>query len=204
MHRETRSGPGTARARRRAWSAVAGAVALAGATTLAPALLSPAPAAAASTGCSVAYSTASEWPGGFTANLTITNTGSSALSSWTLTFTFGGDQQITSAWEDGSYTQSGENVSIANASYNGPVGAGGTATLGFQGTWNKSDTAPTSFAVNGVVCGGSTGSASPSTSASASASSSPTKSASPTTSASTSASSTATGTTTGGGNRARK
>lgn len=195
MHRETRTGPHTARTRRRAWAAVTGAVALAGATTLAPALLSPAPAAAASTGCSVAYSTASEWPGGFTANITITDTGSSALSSWTLTFAFGGDQQITSAWEDGSYTQSGENVSISNASYNGAIAAGGTASLGFQGTWNKSDAAPSSYSVNGVVCGGSTGSASPSTSTSASASSSPTKSASPTTSAS----STATGTPTGGG-----
>ena len=199
MHRETRSGPDAARFRRR-MAAVAGALALAAATTLAPALLTP--AAAASGGCSVAYSTASQWPGGFTANITVSNTSGAAWTGWTLAFAFGGDQQITSAWEDGSYTQSGANVSITNASYNGSVAAGGTAVLGFQGTWTNSDAVPASFSINGSVCGAGGGStsaspsasgttASPTASASASGSSSPTATAS--TSASASPSSTATG-----------
>ena len=54
--------------------------------------------ASAATGCSVAYATSSEWPGGFVANVTITNTGTSSINGWTLTFTYPGDQRVTNAW----------------------------------------------------------------------------------------------------------
>jgi len=100
--------------------------------------------------CHVTY-TPNQWQGGFTANVTIENTGSSAISSWTLTFTFPGDQKITSAW-NGVESQAGENVTIANESYNGSIAAGSSTTLGFQGTWTNSDASPTSFAVNGTAC----------------------------------------------------
>jgi len=102
--------------------------------------------------CHVTYTTSSQWAGGFTASVVIGNTGTSSIGNWTLTFTFPGDQKITSAWNDGSYSQSGENVSITNASYNGTIAAGGNTSVGFQGTWASSDAAPTSFAVNGVTC----------------------------------------------------
>jgi hypothetical protein len=101
-------------------------------------------------GCHVTY-TPNQWQGGFTANVTIANTGSSALTSWTLTFTFPGDQKITSAW-NGVESQTGEKVSIANESYNGAISAGGSTSVGFQGTWSSSDASPTSFAVNATTC----------------------------------------------------
>jgi hypothetical protein len=101
--------------------------------------------------CQVVYSTQSQWAGGFVAGITITNTGSSAISGWTLKFTFPGDQQITDTWS-GSSSQSGENVTITNASYNGSIAAGGNTSLGFQGTWTSSDAAPTSFTLNGTTC----------------------------------------------------
>jgi acetylxylan esterase len=102
--------------------------------------------------CQVSYQTTSQWTGGFTASATITDTGSAALSSWTLKFTFPGDQHITSSW-NGTATQSGENVTITNASYNGTVAAGGGSTsAGFQGTWTNSDATPTSFTLNGAAC----------------------------------------------------
>ena len=90
-------------------------------------------------------------PAGFTASVTITNTGTSALNGWTLKFTFPGDQHITSAW-NGTASQTGENVTITNASYNGTIAAGGNTSVGFQGTWTNSDAAPTSFTVNGATC----------------------------------------------------
>ena len=129
--------------------AVAGAVSLAAASTLAPALLSSASAATA--GCSVTYTTASQWAGGFVANLTITNTGSAALSSWTLTFTEGGDQKVTNAWS-ATVTQSGEAITATNLSYNGAIAAGGNTSFGFQGTWTASNAPPTSFTLNNVAC----------------------------------------------------
>ena len=101
--------------------------------------------------CQVVYTTTSQWPGGFTANITITNTGSSALSGWTLKFTFPGDQHITNAW-NGTAGQSGENVTITNASYNGTIAPGGSTSVGFQGTWTSSDAAPAAFTLNGGNC----------------------------------------------------
>jgi hypothetical protein len=101
--------------------------------------------------CQVTYTTQSQWAGGFVAQLTIANTGSSPVSGWTLAFTFPGDQKITNAW-NGVVTQSGENTSITNESYNGTIAPGGNTSLGFQGTWTNSDAAPTAFTVNGAAC----------------------------------------------------
>ena len=92
--------------------------------------------------CQVVYTTTDQWTGGFTASVAITNTDSSAISSWTLKFTFPGNQAITNAW-NGVENQSGENVTISNESYNGAIAAGGSTSLGFQGTWSTSDAAPT-------------------------------------------------------------
>jgi hypothetical protein len=100
--------------------------------------------------CTVTYSTTSQWTGGFTASVTIA-AGSSAIDGWTLKFAFPGNQQITNAW-NGVESQSGENVSITNESYNAGIPAEGSTSLGFQGTWSTSDAAPTSFTVNGVTC----------------------------------------------------
>jgi poly(hydroxyalkanoate) depolymerase family esterase len=101
--------------------------------------------------CHVTYSTTSQWAGGFTASVTIGNTSSTALSSWTLGFTFPGDQHVTSSW-NGTASQSGGNVTITNASYNGAIPASGSTAIGFQGTWTSSDAVPTAFTVNGAAC----------------------------------------------------
>ncbi|HUN33992.1 MAG TPA: PHB depolymerase family esterase [Trebonia sp.] len=102
--------------------------------------------------CSVVYSTTSQWTGGFTASVTITNTGSAAISGWTLNFTFPGDQKITSSWNTGTESQSGEAVTMTNASYNGAIAAGGNTSIGFQGTWTNSDAVPAAFTLNGAAC----------------------------------------------------
>ena len=101
--------------------------------------------------CKVAYSTQSQWGGGFVAGVTITNTGTSAITGWTLKFTFPGDQKITNAW-NGQESQSAENVTITNESYNATIAPGANTSLGFQGTWTNSDAVPTAFAVNGTAC----------------------------------------------------
>jgi cell division septation protein DedD len=100
--------------------------------------------------CKVSYGV-NQWSGGFTANLTITNTGSTALNGWTLAFTFPGNQQITQIWS-GVLSQQGNKVSITNASYNGSVAAGASVNLGFNGSWSGSNPSPTSFTLNGATC----------------------------------------------------
>src|SRR6516165_4875012 len=97
--------------------------------------------------CHVTYTRNSEWPGGFTAQVIIGNTGTTAINGWSLTFTFPGDQKITSNF-NGSFSQTGESATLTNASYNGTITPGASITDGFQGTWTSSDASPTSFAVN--------------------------------------------------------
>jgi hypothetical protein len=101
--------------------------------------------------CKVVYATQSQWGGGFVAGVTITNTGTSAISGWTLKFTFPGDQKITNAW-NGQESQIGEAVTITNESYNATISPGANTSLGFQGTWTSSDAVPTAFTVNGATC----------------------------------------------------
>ncbi|MFI6074083.1 non-reducing end alpha-L-arabinofuranosidase family hydrolase [Actinoplanes sp. NPDC051343] len=113
------------------------------------------PAQAATTGCSVNYAVSSQWQGGFGASVSITNLGD-ALNGWTLTWSFGGGQTVTQAW-NASVTQSGSAVTAKNVSYNGAVPTNGTVSFGFNGSWTSGNPVPMSFAVNGVSCTGSTG-----------------------------------------------
>lgn len=103
--------------------------------------------------CKVVYTITSQWPGGFTASLAITNTGTTAINGWNLVFAFPNGQTISQLW-NGSVTQSGANVTISSLSYNASIPAGQTlgSSPGFNGTWNGTDTAPTSFKLNGTTC----------------------------------------------------
>jgi Cellulose binding domain len=110
-------------------------------------------AAANASACTIGYQL-NQWSSGFTAQVQITNN-STALTSWTLTWTFAGNQQITSAW-NAQVTQSGAAVTAHNAGYNGSVPTGGSVQFGFQATFTGSNATPTNFAVNGISCGGNT------------------------------------------------
>jgi hypothetical protein len=103
-------------------------------------------------GCHVVYTRNSEWPGGFTAQVVITNTGKTAMTSWSLTFTYPGDEKVTSNF-NGGFSQTGENVTLTNASYNGAIAPGASVTDGFQGSWTSNDALPASFSINGAACG---------------------------------------------------
>ena len=104
------------------------------------------------TSCHVSYTVNSDWGSGFNVGITINNTGSTALSSWTLTWTWSGNQQISGAW-NGNESQSGAAVTITNASWNGSIAAGGNVSgIGFNGSYSGSNAAPTAFRLNGALC----------------------------------------------------
>lgn len=84
------------------------------------------------TTCHVTYERQSEWGGGFTANVTVNNTGTVAMNGWTVKFNYPGDQKITSAW-NATATQSGQTVTAVNVGYNGTIGPGGNTAFGVQG-----------------------------------------------------------------------
>ena len=111
------------------------------------------PAVVSGFACHIDYTVGSQWGGGFGAAITINNTGTTAISNWTLTWAFPDGQTVSQLW-NGIEVQNGANVSVTNESYNGSIASGGSYSgMGFNGTWNNTvNAAPTAFAVNGVAC----------------------------------------------------
>lgn len=103
--------------------------------------------------CSVHYAITNQWNTGFSASISITNTGSTAITGWNLTFNFPNGQTITQLW-NGTFTQSGSSVTITNVSYNGSIPSGGTLSSppGFNGSWTGTNASPTAFMLNGAAC----------------------------------------------------
>jgi len=114
-----------------------------------------APGAYAQTACKVVYTISPQNNTAFGAAITIQNTGTTAWSSWSLSWAFANGQTVSDLW-NGNEIQSGANVTVTNESYNGSISAGGSLTgIGFNGTWNGvTNAVPASFAVNGTTCGG--------------------------------------------------
>jgi len=92
--------------------------------------------------CAATYAIQSAWPGNFSGVITVNNTGTSAINGWTLTWTYGGNQQITQLW-NGNETQAGQAVTVTNMSYNGSIAAGGTYSgMGFNASVTGTNAAP--------------------------------------------------------------
>ncbi|MGR6918003.1 cellulose-binding domain-containing protein [[Actinomadura] parvosata] len=107
----------------------------------------------AAVGCQVTYAVTSQWTGGFTANVSLTNLGD-PISTWALTWSFGAGQQVTQAW-GATISQNGSQVTARNASYNGSLATNAATGFGFNGSWNNTgNPAPSGFALNGVTCTG--------------------------------------------------
>jgi endoglucanase len=102
--------------------------------------------------CHVAYTIVNQWNTGFQAAITIQNTGKLGITSWTLEWTFPGNQQITNVW-NGSYSQSSATVMVKNLSYDGTIPAAGKYNgLGFTANFSGTNVPLASFSVNGVIC----------------------------------------------------
>ena len=72
------------------------------------------------------------WNGGFQAEVTVTNRGSSAINGWTVSWTWPGGQTINSLW-NATYSQSGNTVTARNAPYNATIPPNGSVTFGLVG-----------------------------------------------------------------------
>jgi hypothetical protein len=83
--------------------------------------------------CSGTYSVINSWSGGFQGQVVVKNTGAGTLNGWSLGWTFPSSATINSLW-NGSYTESGNTVTVTNASYDGSLAPGATATVGFTAT----------------------------------------------------------------------
>ncbi|MGC4834352.1 glycoside hydrolase family 9 protein [Micromonospora vinacea] len=106
------------------------------------------------TTCTARYSNYGAWQGGtgFTGQLTIRNTGATAVNGWSVRFAFTGDQRVREAWL-AKVTQSGATVTARNESYNAKIAPGGTVTFGFNATTGGgANPSPGLVTVNGAAC----------------------------------------------------
>jgi len=101
------------------------------------------PAGAATASCSAAYSVQTDWGSGFTASLTVTDNGATAITGWTVTWTYSGNQTLSSGWS-GNWTQSGKTVTVTNASWNGSLSAGQSTQAGANFAYSGTNAAPAS------------------------------------------------------------
>ncbi|MFD0820385.1 cellulose binding domain-containing protein, partial [Micromonospora zhanjiangensis] len=88
-------------------------------------------------GCAATYRAVNSWPGGFQAEVTVTNTSTGTINGWTVRMTLGNGQAISSVW-NGTNTGTTGTVSVKNAAYNGTLAANGTTTFGFTATGDGS------------------------------------------------------------------
>ncbi|GIF45555.1 fibronectin type III domain protein [Asanoa ferruginea] len=101
-------------------------------------------------GCQVRY-VSNAWNNGFTADVTVTNTGTSGINGWTLTYNLPGGQAITNSW-NATVTTAGTAVTARNLAWNGTLAAGASTSFGYQGTHGGGYTSPSAFALNGSTC----------------------------------------------------
>jgi len=80
--------------------------------------------------------------------VTVTHTGGTPITGWTVSFTFANGQTITQVW-NGTLQQSGAAVTVRNLSWNGTLGTGATASFGFLANWTGSNTVPATTCVTG-------------------------------------------------------
>ncbi|MGW4212142.1 cellulose binding domain-containing protein [Lentzea sp. NPDC004789] len=111
----------------------------------------PATTAPPSPPCVVLYRVTREWPGAFQAEVTVRNVSGALINGWTLRWHYSDRQTVAQMW-NGSVSQSGGDVSVTNAPYNALIVPKGSVSVGFNGSVNGRNSAPTSFSLNGTPC----------------------------------------------------
>jgi cellulase/cellobiase CelA1 len=71
----------------------------------------------------------------------VTNTGTSATTSWQVMWTFANGQSISQLW-GGIHTQAGGTVTVRNESWNGSLAPNASTTFGFLASWAGTNGVP--------------------------------------------------------------
>ncbi|SHF68745.1 chitinase [Streptoalloteichus hindustanus] len=117
---------------------------------LAGVLLPSTPALAA--GETATFAKVSDWGSSWEGKYTITNTGTSAISTWRVEFDLPAGTTLGSYW-DALLTKNGNHHTFANREYNGTIAPGASVSFGFVASGAGS---PQNCRVNGADCGGAT------------------------------------------------
>lgn len=82
------------------------------------------------------------WGSGYQLDVTITNSGSTAVNSWNVTLTFSKNPQRTGGW-NATIGGSGNLVTASNVNWNGAIAVGSSVSFGLQGNHDGSFVVPT-------------------------------------------------------------
>jgi poly(3-hydroxybutyrate) depolymerase len=115
-----------------------------------PAPTTPPPTPPSGAVCRVT-STVNAWNNGLTTNISVTNTGSSAVNGWALAFSLPSGQTITNGW-NAAYSPTSGRVTATNVAYNAALPPGASVNFGFQATHTGDSGAPAAYALNGSAC----------------------------------------------------
>jgi len=142
--------PAKNRAGRASWRRTATVVGLA-ASCAAALITATAGTASATTGCSVTYTTITNWGSGFQAQVAITP--GAAVTGWSLTYDVA-DKQVVAFATSAVVGQSGVHVTLNNAVFNGNLAAGSsvTSTVGVNTNPTGTNVPPAKFVLNGQTC----------------------------------------------------
>ncbi|WP_189157755.1 cellulose binding domain-containing protein [Lentzea pudingi] len=116
-----------------------------------PASTAPPPPSTPASTCVVVYRVTNQWAGAFQADVTVRNVSGALVEGWTVRWRFADGETVTQLW-NGTVSQSGAEVSVANAGYNALIVKDGSVTFGFNGSANGPTSPPASFSVNGAAC----------------------------------------------------
>jgi predicted carbohydrate-binding protein with CBM5 and CBM33 domain len=97
--------------------------------------------------CGATATVVSSWSSGFQSDVTIKNTGTTAMTAWYVSFTVPTGVAVGQGW-NATFTQSGTTVMVRPVAWNSYLAPGATASVGFLGTGNSGT--PT---ISGVACG---------------------------------------------------
>ncbi|GAA4607703.1 poly(3-hydroxybutyrate) depolymerase [Actinoplanes octamycinicus] len=97
-------------------------------TPSSPAPSSPTPSTPAG-GCAAAFRVTNSWPGGFQAEVTVTNGGPAAITGWRVSWALPAGQSIGQVW-NGTLTTGGGTATVTNAAYNGSLAPGAGTSFG--------------------------------------------------------------------------
>jgi len=92
--------------------------------------------------CSASWSVVSAWSGGYQVTVTVKDTGTAALSAWTVAWTEPQGETIANLWNAVQGSTGGQ-TTAHNADYNGTLAPGATTTFGYVANGTAPQTPPT-------------------------------------------------------------
>jgi beta-mannanase len=96
--------------------------------------------------CTASFTVTSQWGSDFQAQVSVRNSGTTALSGWRLTWTLPSGQSVSQLW-NGTLTKSGSSVTVTNLAWNGALAPGSGVEVGLLGSSTGSP-----IAIPSVTC----------------------------------------------------